>query len=167
MRRRGADKCASEGADKCASKGADKCASKGAEGLKDCASEGADKCASQGADEGANKCASEGANKGASEGAEGVLKKCASEGAEGVCPRVSVGMAPQKGPTRRPRGCYTEAQNAPARVLLKLERGRKKECAGEGATKAPARTQEGGQQYGATEVPKTRQRGLSKIMHSK
>ena len=55
-------------------------------------------------------CASEGADECASKGAEGV-KECASEGAEGVCPR----------------GRF-------------LGRGRNKECTGEGALHAPART---------------------------
>ena len=55
-------------------------------------------------------CTSEGADNCASEGGEGV-KECASEGTKGVCPR----------------GCFQQ-------------RGRNKECTGEGAVHAPART---------------------------
>ena len=69
-------------------------------------------------------CASEGADKCGSEGAEGV-KECASEGAEGVCPR---GRFQQRG---RNKECTGEgALHAPARML--------KECASEGADSANA-----------------------------
>ena len=98
---------------------------------KECAREGAEMCSSESADkcasegaDAAKECASEGAEMCASEGAEGV-KECGGEGAEGVCPR---GRLQQR---ERNKECTGEgAVHAPARTL--------KECASEGADSANA-----------------------------